>query len=334
MIIQNIQDFSNIGKQFYIYGSGSLGIYNLNRFNSELPDVNIVAFIDDFKKGILNDKKIIKFEEIDKNIPIIITSSYSESISKKLKNENLEYYISDLLNFEREQKITKYSNKGIELIFYTPNQFLFEVVNNIEIIEPKTLEWINNLSDKVFYDIGASNGVYSIFAALKNKVISIEPDISNTNILDSNIKLNNLDIIPFNLALSESKSILSLSSLEKGAGFHGKFTSNSNRFNDNSTLKSNVMAYDLDSLILDFKLKNPTHIKIDVDGAEESVLKGMYNTLKNDSLEEILIEIEDKKFNEINNLLLMKEFKLIEKHKIAEITGIEISGTYNYLYRK
>jgi len=149
MIIQNLSELALKSDKFYLYGSGSLGVYVLNRFLNEYPDIEIIAFIDDSKIGKLNGINIIKLDEINNSIPIIITSSYWENMSDNLKSLGSEYYIADLLNFERESKITHYSKDRIKLSFFTPNQFLFEVINNIEIIEPKTLDWINNLNGKV-----------------------------------------------------------------------------------------------------------------------------------------------------------------------------------------
>lgn len=334
MYIKNINDFKEIGNEFYIFGAGSLGKYTLNRIKNELSSTKILGFIDDNKSGKFENLTICKLNEVERNIPIIVASSYWQKISKILELNNFKFCVADLLSFKRIDDKTILNFLKKDLTFYTPNQFLFEVVENIDIIEPETLNWIKKIKNKTFYDIGASNGIYSILAAIYNNVIAIEPDISNCYILDYNIKLNNSNVIPINIALGEIKSIISISSLEIGEGFHGKFTSNSNRFlNDNSYI-SNILSYDLDSLIIDFNLKPPTHLKIDVDGAEESVLKGMFSTLNNEKLEEILIEIDDNNFNKINLILEKFNFKVLEKHNIAEITGSLIQGTYNYLYRK
>ena len=65
--------------------------------------------------------------------------------------------------------------------------------------EPETLEWINNFDDNeniIFWDIGANIGLYSIYASLKSKNISIiafEPSTSNLRVLSRNISINNLD---------------------------------------------------------------------------------------------------------------------------------------------
>ncbi|MEX2014104.1 MAG: FkbM family methyltransferase [Parcubacteria group bacterium] len=70
-----------------------------------------------------------------------------------------------------------------------------------------------NLSPKIFVDIGAHFGVFSIEAAKlfpNASVYSFEPDPENFYLLKQNIKLNNLEkrVIPENFAISSRRGIL------------------------------------------------------------------------------------------------------------------------------
>ena len=98
--------------------------------------------------------------------------------------------------------------------------------------------------------------------------------------------------------------------------------------------KQKVLTYSLDNLIMNHKLSIPNYIKIDVDGAEFSVLEGAKITLNSDSLEEILIETEEMNEIKLNQILLKFGFNLSEKHSINEIMGGKINGTHNYLFSK
>ena len=78
----------------------------------------------------------------------------------------------------------------------------------------------------------------------------------------------------------------------------------------------------------------PNYIKIDVDGAEFSILKGAKKTLGNKALEQVLIETEIENENKLIEKMEKYNFSFIEKHKIHEIIGGEIQGTMNYLFKK
>ena len=56
------------------------------------------------------------------------------------------------------------------------------------------------------------------------------------------------------------------------------------------------MAYRLDDLIKQFSLPSPTHLKIDVDGAEGSILAGAPNCLR--QIKSLLIEVEGQNAEE------------------------------------
>ena len=61
--------------------------------------------------------------------------------------------------------------------------------------EPTTLEWLQSLEDdSMLIDVGANIGIYSIPSALFHvkKVIALEPEILNFNMLLKNMDLNNI----------------------------------------------------------------------------------------------------------------------------------------------
>ncbi len=325
-----------------LYGAGSFGKYVMECLRNERPEIKIVTFIDDKRKESFQGLPVCDFNTYLKrysDVKIIVTSSYWQNISEKIKVHSSDFYIADILNGERQERVFCKKIDGKSINFYTPNQFLYEVANRIEDIEPGTNKWIRGFSDAVFFDIGASCGVYSLLAGGKgNTIISIEPDAQNFSIIKRNLFLNKQVLsgtfIPLNLALGSKKEILTFNMLEFGEGFHGRFTSNSNRSDNNMFYSEKVMAYSLDELISDFNLPLPTHIKIDVDGAEFDVLSGMKKTLNQTTLCEVLIEMNTDQEKEITAILQSCGLNFEERQKINEITGSEVDGVANLLFKR
>ena len=61
------------------------------------------------------------------------------------------------------------------------------------------------------------------------------------------------------------------------------------------------------------KINFPNYIKIDVDGNEMNILEGMSETLKNEELKSMLIEIEKTNEEDIINYLKHYDFELENK---------------------
>lgn len=102
-------------------------------------------------------------------------------------------------------------------------EFEFDVANDktfwneVETWEPETFDIVKQYADpkKSFIDIGAWNGVVSLYASgLYKEVIAIEPDLISFDKLIRNVQLNNLkNVFCRNLAVSNNNgiSILNLS---------------------------------------------------------------------------------------------------------------------------
>ena len=158
----------------------------------------------------------------------------------------------------------------------------------------------------------------SQFMRQKKKILtySFEPHPSNVEILYWNIFLNNLKnyIIVIPIALYDKNLLLNFD-LRDLTGGVAKNTLNKKKKQKN--LSFFTLSYGLDSLITERSLKKPTKIKIDVDGNEMKILKGMKKYLV--SVKEIYIEMlvgkkKQKNYNEIvkflnnNNFIIYKKF--------------------------
>lgn len=161
--------------------------------------------------------------------------------------------------------------------------------------EPETIEWLSGSlkPGSILYDIGANVGAYSLIAAKLHEDISVfafEPVAETYASLVRNITLNNVlnNVSPLPVALSDNKGVVKFfySGMEAGAARHlGLKGSSGNNF-------TNVVSIPLDDICTEYQLPKPTHIKIDVDGAELLVVKGGLELLKTGCVESMLIEMD------------------------------------------
>ncbi len=193
--------------------------------------------------------------------------------------------------------------------------------------EPDTVRWIEDSMKPgdVFYDIGANVGAYSLVAAKcfggAVKVYGFEPAFLNFSQLCRNVLLNSCSetVFPLSVALSNETTIgeFNYYDLIPGGSLH-TFGNPIDHKGEVFTpvLTQLMLSFRLDDLIDQFKIPQPNHIKIDVDGIEKAVLEGSQDTLSRSSLRSVNVELEEGQGErEITELLLGKGFKLDSKHK-------------------
>ncbi len=199
------------------------------------------------------------------------------------------------------------------------NNFIFEIdiresierkTYFIREYEKKRMDQLHLLSKKInseiLIDIGANIGFYSIlFSDLFAQIYSFEPNERNFKVLKKNIennKLKNIKIL--NFGLGEKKEVLIGNSNTKGeliqtSGF---------ALNKDNKKGERVLVKKGDD-VLQFKNKILT-IKIDVEGFEFFVLKGLKRTLIN-NLCILQIEIWKKNNDEVYKFLKSLGYKMI-----------------------
>jgi FkbM family methyltransferase len=200
---------------------------------------------------------------------------------------------------------------GASFKLVTSNPLLLWRAKTFFTKEPDTLKWIDSMpKESVFFDVGANVGVYSIYAGMKGlNVFSFEPEASNYFILNSNIKINNLDktVKAFCLAISDSTTFdtLRLTSVEPGAALNS-FSENIDHAGKTFSpiSEQGCLSFSVDDLAADSHFGTPDYLKIDVDGLEYKILNGADKTLKNPKLKEVLMEV---------NEMLDRDMKLVEQ---------------------
>jgi len=150
------------------------------------------------------------------------------------------------------------------------------------ILSPEFEKWMQDYlsslgSGDVFLDVGAHIGKYTIPAAKRvgrnGLVIAIEPHPENYKTLTENIKLNDLNnVIALNIAAWKEEGILKL--------FIGDTHGRHSVKRCLGLGYVEVRAKALDEVIDQLKVRRVNLIKIDVEGAELEVLKGLARTLE------------------------------------------------------
>jgi FkbM family methyltransferase len=164
--------------------------------------------------------------------------------------------------------------------------------------EPWTVAWLERVlrPGDVLYDIGANVGTYALIAASIGRgdvrVFAVEPAYANYASLCDNIVLNAATdaVTPLPVVLGERTRLGSLTyrDVSAGAAIHRMDVE------DAGAYRQPVLVFALDDLIERFELPPPTLVKLDVDGAEASVLAGAPTTLARPELRSLVIEIESE----------------------------------------
>lgn len=168
-------------------------------------------------------------------------------------------------------------------------------------------------------DVGADVGYYSLLFASKTgkngKVASFEPDPEPWPILNDNIKISGYsNITPYNFALSDHKGKGMMKKSGKGQLYPDKEGKEDNT--------STVKMIPFDDFFKELSWKHLDLVKIDVEGAELSVLKGMEKTLKKYH-PHLIIEIHTRQLKEVFNTSALEVVKFLTEKYPYKFTPID-----------
>jgi len=206
-----------------------------------------------------------------------------KKISTLLDPEYLPGYLAQRqtalqqLLVDEPQAVPVQYGKGNVFIFID-NKAEYKRAKRIQ--EKKVLSFLQSLikPKMVIYDVGANIGIYSLILGRENpecQIHAFEPETMNFWKLLRNIELNKLTNVTPHLVAAGAKHevrFLSLQGQCAGLGQHSFQKTVSN-------LTTPVEVWDLDSYIKRKKASPPDLVKIDVEGYELPVLKGMKRLL-------------------------------------------------------
>jgi FkbM family methyltransferase len=178
--------------------------------------------------------------------------------------------------------------------FYIPTRNEFSDLDRID--ERPILEDVLAAlePEDVFYDVGANIGMYSCLAAdrLDTTVVAFEPHPTNADRLAENVDLNDADVELYRCALGESDETASLTiTLDKvGSAGHTLFADDVEREREGYP-SVDVSVRRGDSFVESEGLPAPTVLKIDVEGAELDVLRGLSDHLSRPSCRLVYCEV-------------------------------------------
>lgn len=200
-------------------------------------------------------------------------------------------------NFPGFQTITN-SKDGRAFVFDSETRHGYQIFfyGDREKAETDLMRKVVREGDTVI-DIGANIGWYTtLFASCVGEsgvVLAIEPIPSTFDVLRQNLKLNHNEA---NVKLFHGVCSDSIGELEVHyfPTLHPGLAS-SRPIGDQPSVTFVVPATTVDNLIQLNQLDHITMMKIDVEGAELSVLKGSLNALRNGLVESLLIEANDER---------------------------------------
>ena len=227
----------------------------------------------------------------------VATEPLATQLKKKLKAKFPQKKISTLLDPEylpdylafRQSSLEQLINDETQVmpVQYGKENVLIYAENKAEskrarhVLEKKVLSFMQSLikPEMVIYDIGANIGIHSLILGREHpdcQIHAFEPETLNFWKLLRNIELNRLkNITPHLIAAGSKREVrfLSLQGYLSGLGQHSLQKTV-------SSLTTPVEVWDLDSYTRKKKKPRPDLVKIDVEGFELQVLKGMKHIIK------------------------------------------------------
>lgn len=192
--------------------------------------------------------------------------------------------------------------------------------------EPWTIAWIEGMGPgEAMWDVGANVGPYALIAGKRGlNVVAFEPALPNYAPLVQNVSLNRLEeritSLPLALGATTDLATFAYRTCERGAAGHafdgeGVYRGGKRQ----AVLRQQVLRFRADDLIYrEPALSVPDHLKLDVDGAEEDVLKGATRLLADRRLRTMMIEIPRAAEQRIAEFLSRFGWRLADRYDERE----------------
>jgi FkbM family methyltransferase len=198
---------------------------------------------------------------------------------------------------QRPLKFAELSLDGRTLRYAVPNPECRWRVQTLFTKEPGTIDWLESFeAGEVFVDVGANIGLYSLYAGVlcRARVYAFEPESQNYAELCRNVFLNGAhqSVTAFCAAIGQRPvevSRLLVRAVAAGHSFHD-FGEPSRDYGGRERFAQGSVGFSLDHLVESGALETPAHVKIDVDGHEDRVLRGMRGLLEGRRVRTVLLE--------------------------------------------
>ena len=210
----------------------------------------------------------------------------------------------------------------MEATFFVPinNHYVCSDLSEIaqKTREPEMYRWLNDLEfGAVLFDVGTS---YGQEAALASSLID-----KGIQVVGFDCGLIQSHFCALNKKLNHDRFRFVFAAVSDTSGSIIKITSNSDSHISNLHKKNIPYEYEVMTLTLDdFATSNsifPSHLKIDVDGAELGVLKGASKILSSRELKEVFVEVDNQNTN-VMCLMQSHDFKIkwqLHKEQNSEV---------------
>ncbi|MDP3859305.1 MAG: FkbM family methyltransferase [Stagnimonas sp.] len=219
---------------------------------------------------------------------------------------------------------------GTELKFLCRSDIEVWRVKSAATKEAGTVAWIGEElgAGDVFCDIGANIGLYTLMAAsrvgARGAVYAFEPHAANFQSLLRNIAANNFGgfVRPFSCALHDSEGVFDFN--------YQSFTAGSSMSQLGATrdgeereflpvVREAKLSTTLDRLVQEGAMRPPTHIKLDVDGNELPILRGMRQRLvASDRPRSLQVEVNQRYRDELMRFLGECGYRQYHRHDTAD----------------
>lgn len=209
-------------------------------------------------------------------------------------------------------------DKGMSMLEFLPKGGRVRSVNGIKAIpregtddfvllfgprEKEVMALLDLANGETFVDVGANVGGYTLKVASGNKsvnVIAIEAHPGNYHALRTNIECNGFtNVLAINKAVTDKIGKVMIYDRYKLAGNLCTGTATIDGSKDNTFNPIEVPCDTLDNVLANYA---PDVVKMDIEGAEVSALKGATKTLG--KVRRIIIEVHDSKIEEARSELV------------------------------
>ena len=161
--------------------------------------------------------------------------------------------------------------------------------------QPATIEWIDSFQPgSVFWDIGASVGVFSVYAALatNTRVVAFEPAAVNYYLLSANCEANKLhdrvDCLLVGVGRQRSIARLEVSQFRPARSFSFR-----GKRDQPYESRQAAVVLSIDELVEEYGMPCPNYIKIDAPGASEDIIAGAARTFRRSEVRQVHLEVRD-----------------------------------------